>query len=52
MNNIKLFVNNGIVVSNKIIQIFLQLLPPFQNVGRFNFSKFIVFAKHLDISYI
>ena len=28
------------------------LLPSFQNIGRFGFSRFIVFAMHLDITYI
>ena len=28
------------------------VLPPFQNVGRFGFSRFIVFAMHLDITYV
>ena len=28
------------------------LLPPFQNIGRFDFSRFIYFAMYLDISYI
>ena len=28
------------------------LLPPFQIVGRFGFSRFIVFAMHLDIIYV
>ena len=30
----------------------LILLPPFQNVGRFGFSRFIVFAMHLNITYV
>jgi len=29
-----------------------MLLPPFQNVGRFDFSRFIYFAVYLDICYI
>ena len=29
-----------------------KLLPPFQNVGRFDFSRFIYFAMYLDICYI
>jgi hypothetical protein len=29
-----------------------KVLPPFQNVGRFDFSSFIDFAMHLDIHYI
>ena len=29
-----------------------QVLPPFQNVGRFDFSRFIYFAMYLDICYI
>ena len=29
-----------------------QILPPFQNVGRFGFFRFIVFAMHLDITYV
>ena len=28
------------------------ILPPFQNVGRFDFFRFIVFAMHLDITYV
>jgi len=28
------------------------ILPPFQNIGRFDFSRFIVFAMHLDITYV
>jgi hypothetical protein len=28
------------------------ILPPFQNVVRFGFSRFIVFAMHLDITYV
>ena len=28
------------------------LLPPFENVGRFCFSRFIIFAMHLDITYV
>ena len=28
------------------------IFPPFQNVGRFDFSKFIVFDMHLDIIYV
>ena len=30
----------------------ISVLSPFQNVGRFDFSKFIVFDMHLDITYI
>jgi len=30
----------------------LLLLPPFQNVGRFDFFRFIYFAMYLDIYYI
>ena len=30
----------------------LLLLPPFQNVGRFDFFRFIYFAMYLDICYI
>ena len=29
-----------------------QVFPPFQNVGRFDFSRFIYFAMYLDICYI
>ena len=29
-----------------------HLLPLFQNVGRFDFSRFIYFAMYLDICYI
>ena len=28
------------------------ILHPFQNVGRFGFSKFIVFTIHIDITYV
>ena len=30
----------------------LLLLPPFQNIGRFDFFRFIYFAIYLDIYYI
>ena len=30
----------------------LVITPSIQNVGRFGFSRFIVFAKHLGISYV
>ena len=29
-----------------------KILPAFQNVGRFDFFKFILFAIHLDIIYV
>ena len=29
-----------------------KVTPPFQNVGCFGFFKFIVFAMHLDITYV
>ena len=28
------------------------LLTPFENVGCFGFSRFIMFAMHLDITYV
>ena len=30
----------------------VNILPPFQNVGRFGFFRFVVFAMHLDIIYV
>ena len=34
------------------VDILYLVLPPFQNVGRFGFSRFIVFAMHLNITYV
>ena len=30
----------------------MDILPSFQNAGRFGFFTYIVFAKHLDITYV
>ena len=29
-----------------------DILSPFQNIDCFGFSRFIMFAKHLDITYV
>jgi len=34
------------------VDILYLVLHPFQNVGHFGFSRFIVFAMHLDITYV
>ena len=36
----------------KKINIPNHIFSPFQSLDRFSFSKFIVFAKHLDITYV
>ena len=50
-------VNGGIYLRTEIVIIIYDqkntlVLPLFQNVGRFDFSRFIVFIKYLDISYV
>jgi hypothetical protein len=39
-------------VSDSVLYFYINVLSPFQIVGRFNFSRYIIFRMYLDIVYI
>ena len=45
-----IYIKKDLAISISISILYLYLLHPFQNVSRFGFFRFIVFAIHLDIT--
>ena len=45
-------ISYGLQIVHVVLKAPTHVLPPFQNIGRFGFSRFIVFTMHLDITYV